>query len=34
MVENINNDINDDFINNIIEICDDLPKSKKDKLLR
>jgi len=34
MVENINSDINDDFIKEIIEICNDLPKSKKDKLLR
>jgi len=34
MVENINNDINDDFINSILEMCNDLPKSKKDKLLR
>ncbi|MGM9971067.1 MAG: helix-turn-helix domain-containing protein [Anaeroplasmataceae bacterium] len=34
IIENINNDINDDFITEIKTICNDLPKKKKDKIIK
>ena len=34
VVENVNKDINDDFINEINNLCDDLTPAKKDKLIK